>query len=167
VVPDIVTMGKPMGNGHPIAAVATRAELLDEFRSRVMYFNTFGGSPVSCAVGNAVLDVLDGERLIDNAREVGAYVRVGLQRLQERHSLIGDIRGHGLWVGVELVLDRHTKAPATAAAHRVINEMKARGVLLGRIGEFDNVIKIRPPLPFSCAHADLLLTQFDEVLSGL
>ena len=167
VVPDIVTMGKPMGNGHPIAAVATRADLLNEFRSRVMYFNTFGGSPVSCAVGNAVLDVLDGERLIDNAREVGAYVRVGLQRLQERHSLIGDIRGHGLWVGVELVLDRHTKVPATAAAHRVINEMKARGVLLGRIGEFDNVIKIRPPLPFSCANADLLLTQFDEVLSGL
>lgn len=167
VVPDIVTMGKPMGNGHPIAAVATRADLLDEFRSRVMYFNTFGGNPVSCAVGNAVLDVLDDERLIANARAVGAYLRAGLQGLQARHALLGDIRGHGLWVGMELVLDRHSKAPATAAAQRLINQMKTRGVLLGRIGEFDNVIKMRPPLPFSCAHADLLLTQLDEVLSGL
>lgn len=167
VVPDIVTMGKPMGNGHPLAAVVARADLVEEFRSRVMYFNTFGGNPVSCAVGNAVLDVIDRERLIDNARDVGAYIREGLRRLQGRHDLIGDIRGHGLWVGVELVRDRRTKEPAAAESHRAINLMKERSVLLGRIGEFDNVLKMRPPLPFSRANADILLDTLDAVLRTL
>jgi 4-aminobutyrate aminotransferase-like enzyme len=167
VVPDIVTMGKPMGNGHPLAAVVARADLVNEFRDRVMYFNTFGGNPVSCAVGNAVLEVLDREHLIDNAREVGAYVRAGLVRLQQRHTMIGDIRGHGLWIGVELVRDRVTKEPATEESHRVINLMKERGVLMGRIGQFDNVLKMRPPLPFSRANADLLLATLDDVLGLL
>ena len=167
VVPDIVTMGKPMGNGHPLAAVVARADLIEEFRDRVMYFNTFGGNPVSCAVGNAVLDVLDRERLVDNAREVGSYVRAGLARLQQRHTMIGDIRGHGLWIGVELVRDRETKEPATEESHRAINLMKERGVLMGRIGQFDNVLKMRPPLPFSRANADLLLATLDDVLGLL
>jgi 4-aminobutyrate aminotransferase-like enzyme len=167
VVPDIVTMGKPMGNGHPLAAVVARADLIEEFRARVMYFNTFGGNPVSCAVGNAVLDVLDREHLIDNAREIGSYVRAGLTRLQQRHPMIGDIRGHGLWIGVELVRDRATKQPATEESHRAINLMKERGVLMGRIGQFDNVLKMRPPLPFSRANADLLLDTLDEVLGLL
>jgi 4-aminobutyrate aminotransferase-like enzyme len=167
VVPDIVTMGKPMGNGHPLAAVVARADLIEEFRDRVMYFNTFGGNPVSCAVGNAVLDVLDRERLVDNAREVGTYVRDGLGRLQQRHTMIGDIRGHGLWIGVELVRDRATKEPATEESHRAINLMKERGVLMGRIGQFDNVLKMRPPLPFSRANADLLLATLDDVLGLL
>jgi 4-aminobutyrate aminotransferase-like enzyme len=167
VVPDIVTMGKPMGNGHPLAAVVARADLIEEFRARVMYFNTFGGNPVSCAVGKAVLDVLDREQLIDNAREVGTYVRAGLARLQQRHPMIGDIRGQGLWIGVELVRDRATKEPATEESHRTINLMKERGVLMGRIGQFDNVLKMRPPLPFSSANADLLLDTLDEVLSLL
>ena len=167
VVPDIVTMGKPMGNGHPLAAVVARADLIEEFRARVMYFNTFGGNPVSCAVGNAVLDVLDRQHLIDNAREIGSYVRAGLTRLQQRHPMIGDIRGHGLWIGVELVRDRATKQPATEESHRAINLMKERGVLMGRIGQFDNVLKMRPPLPFSRANADLLLDTLDEVLGLL
>jgi 4-aminobutyrate aminotransferase-like enzyme len=167
VLPDIVTMGKPMGNGHPLAAVVARADLIEEFRARVMYFNTFGGNPVSCAVGNAVLDVLDRERLVDNARDVGSYVRAGLARLQQRHTMMGDIRGHGLWVGVELVRDRATKEPATEESRRAINLMKERGVLMGRIGQFDNVLKMRPPLPFSRANADLLLATLDEVLALL
>jgi 4-aminobutyrate aminotransferase-like enzyme len=167
VVPDIVTMGKPMGNGHPLAAVVARADLIEEFRARVMYFNTFGGNPVSCAVGHAVLDVLDREQLVDNAREVGAYVRAGLGRLQQRHSMIGDVRGHGLWIGVELVRDRATREPATEESHRAINLMKERGVLMGRIGQFDNVLKMRPPLPFSRADADLLLATLDAVLGLL
>lgn len=167
VVPDIVTMGKPMGNGHPLAGVVARADLIEEFRSRVMYFNTFGGNPVSCAVGNAVLDIIDRDQLVAHAGEVGAYVRSGLRALQVKHALIGDIRGHGLWVGIELVRDRHSKAPAASEAHRVINLMKDRGVLLGRIGEFDNVVKMRPPLPFSRANADFLLATLDEVLAAL
>jgi 4-aminobutyrate aminotransferase-like enzyme len=167
VVPDIVTMGKPMGNGHPLAAVVARADLIEEFRDRVMYFNTFGGNPVSCAVGNAVLDVLDRERLVDNARDVGNYVRAGLARLQQRHTMIGDIRGHGLWIGVELVRDRATKEPGTEESHRAINLMKERGILMGRIGQFDNVLKMRPPLVFQREHADFLVSTLDEVLSDV
>ncbi|MCC7410931.1 MAG: aminotransferase class III-fold pyridoxal phosphate-dependent enzyme [Gammaproteobacteria bacterium] len=167
VVPDIVTLGKPMGNGHPLAAVVTRADLLEEFRAQVMYFNTFGGNPVSCAVGNAVLDVIDAENLVDNARVVGEYVRAGLRAMQDRHRLIGDVRGHGLWIGAELVCDRETRLPAAGEAHRTINMMKDRGVLMGRIGPHDNVLKIRPPMPFSRGDADLLLATLDEVLGRI
>ncbi len=167
VLPDIVTLGKPMGNGHPLAAVVARADLVEEFRERVFYFNTFGGNPVSCAVGAKVLDILERDRLQDNARVVGQHLRRGLRALAERHDIIGDIRGQGLWVGVELVLDRHGKQPATEQAHRAINLMKDRGVLMGRIGEFDNVLKMRPPLPIQTEHADLLLGALDDVLAAL
>jgi 4-aminobutyrate aminotransferase-like enzyme len=167
VVPDIVTLGKPMGNGHPLAGIVARADLVNDFRDRVFYFNTFGGNPVSCAVGNAVLEVMERDKLIDNARLVGDYIHAGLRRLQQSHAIIGDIRGHGLWVGIELVRDHATKEPADAESHRVINVMKDRGVLMGRIGPFDNVLKIRPPMPFSTANADLLLGTLDEVLGRL
>lgn len=167
VVPDIVTLGKPMGNGHPVAAVVARAELIEAFRERVMYFNTFGGNPVSCAVANAVLDVMEREGLMANARRMGEYLRTGLRTLAEKHALIGDIRGHGLWIGVELVRDRALKEPAAAEAHRVVNAMKARGVLMGRIGPHDNVLKMRPPMPIAEAEADLLLATLDEVLGGV
>ncbi|MEQ8493243.1 MAG: aspartate aminotransferase family protein, partial [Gammaproteobacteria bacterium] len=125
--PDIVTMGKPMGNGHPVAALVARGELIDRFRADVMYFNTFGGNPVSCAVAAAVLDVMERDDLIAHAREVGDYTRGRLVALGERHDLIGDVRGHGLWIGVELVLDRESKEPATELTRRVVNAMKARG----------------------------------------
>ena len=167
VVPDIVTLGKPMGNGHPLAAVVARADLIEEFRAQVFYFNTFGGNPVSCAVGAKVLDILERDALIDHARELGAYLRSGLQHLAARHDIIGDIRGRGLWVGIELVSDRQHKTPATNQAQHVINRMKDRGVLMGRIGEYDNVLKIRPPLPFAREHADLLLGALHDVLAGL
>jgi 4-aminobutyrate aminotransferase-like enzyme len=163
-VPDIVTLGKPMGNGHPISAVVTRRELLDAFRHDVMYFNTFGGNPVSCAVASAVLDVMERESLVANARTQGDYVRDGFRRLAERHALIGDVRGAGLWIGVELVRDRATREPATEETRRIVNRMKERGILMNSIGEFDNVLKMRPPMPFAREHAELLLTTIDDVL---
>ena len=167
VVPDIVTLGKPMGNGHPLAAVVARADLVNEFRDQVMYFNTFGGNPVSCAVGNAVLDVMEKEKLMDNARDVGAYVAESLGRLQDKHDIIGDVRCQGFWMAAELVRDRHTKEPAADESKRAVNAMKDRGILMGRIGQFDNVLKMRPPMPFSREHADLLLSNLDETLAAL
>jgi 4-aminobutyrate aminotransferase-like enzyme len=167
ITPDIVTMGKPMGNGYPLAAVAARADLIEHFRSRVMYFNTFGGNPVACAVGNAVLDVMERDDLIEHARKTGDYIRQRFSELAERHTLIGDIRGHGLWIGVELVHDRDSKQPATEETRTVVNRMKERGILLNRIGEFDNVLKMRPPLPFTTEHADQLIDNIDAVFSAL
>ena len=164
ITPDIVTMGKPMGNGYPLAAVAARSDLVERFRSQVMYFNTFGGNPVACAVGNAVLDVMERDKLIEHARVTGDYVRQRFGELANRHTIIGDIRGHGLWIGVELVRDRSSKEPATDETHTIVDRMKERGVLLNRIGEFDNVLKMRPPLPFTPEHADFLIETIDAVL---
>ena len=166
-VPDIVTMGKPMGNGHPLAGVVARADLVEAFTSRTMYFNTFGGNPVSAAVGNAVLDVIEREQLLDNARTVGAYVIGKMTGLQNKHAIIGDVRGHGMFFAVEMVTDRKTKAPATAETKRIINAMRDRGVLISRIGMHDNILKIRPPMPFTRANADLLTATLDDVLAGL
>ena len=167
VVPDIVTMGKPMGNGHPLAGVVTRADILNAFRDKVMYFNTFGGNPVSCAVGMAVLDVMEQEKLQENALNVGAYVIEGLKKLQQKYDLIGDVRGSGLFFGAELVRDRTSKEPATAETKRIVNGMRDRGVLISRIGAFDNVLKMRPPMPFSRANADELLASLDECLAAV
>jgi 4-aminobutyrate aminotransferase-like enzyme len=167
VVPDIVTLGKPMGNGHPVAAVITRPELLGPFTERNMYFNTFGGNPVSAAVANAVLDVLEDQQLVTNARRVGDYTRASLAELGRRHALIGDVRGSGLFFAIELVHDRESKAPATAETKRVVNAMRDRGVLLSRIGLHDNILKIRPPMPFSTENADLLVGTLDDVLASL
>ena len=165
VVPDLVTLGKPMGNGHPISGVVGRADLIQKFTDRTMYFNTFAGNPVSCAAANAVLDVLEREQLQANARIVGDYVVAGLQRLASRHPIIGDVRGKGMFFAVELVSDRGTREPATAEAQRIINAMRENGVLISRIGPHDNVLKIRPPMPFAQAHADLLLDTLDRVLA--
>ena len=165
VTPDIVTMGKPMGNGHPVAGVVARADLVNGFREQVMYFNTFGGNPVQCAVGMAVLDVIEQENLQENALVVGEYIRDGLRALQSEHELIGDVRGRGLFIGVELVTDREAKTPATAQAKTIVNAMKEKGVLISNIGMYDNVLKMRPPLPFSKDNADLLLAVLEEVLT--
>ncbi len=167
VIPDLVTLGKPLGNGHPLAAVIARAEIMSKFRNQVMYFNTFGGNPVSCAVGKAVLDVLQEEDLVNNARNVGDYVIAGLRRLQQKHPIIGDVRGRGFFFGAELVRDQKTKAPATEETKRLVNNMRERGVLLSRIGQQDNVLKMRPPMPFSRDNADLLLQTLDEALAAL
>jgi 4-aminobutyrate aminotransferase-like enzyme len=167
VIPDIVTMGKPMGNGHPLAAVVARRELVDAFTGRNMYFNTFGGNPVSAAVGMAVLDVIEDERLLENARTVGNYTLARLAKLAERHELIGDVRGSGLFFAVELVSDRNAKTPATAQTKKLVNLMRERGVLISRIGTHDNILKIRPPMQFAQQHADLLVDTLDQVMTSL
>ena len=167
VVPDIVTLGKPIGNGHPIGAVITTREIADSFANGMEYFNTFGGNPVSCAVGLAVLDVIHDEELQQNAQEVGQYLLDGLRQLQQEQPLIGDVRGLGLFLGIEFVRDRVTVEPADAAAAEIVERMKERGVLLSTDGPFHNVIKIKPPLVFSRTDAEFLLSNLKEVLEDL
>jgi 4-aminobutyrate aminotransferase-like enzyme len=167
VIPDIVTLGKPMGNGHPLAAVVARRDLVNEFTGRNMYFNTFGGNPTSAAVGMAVLDVIEDEHLVENAVTVGNYTIEKLAKLAQRHALIGDVRGAGLFFAVELVTDRKAKTPATSETKRLVNLMRERGVLISRIGPHDNILKIRPPMPFSKQHADLLVDTLDGVMAAL
>ena len=164
VVPDIVTLGKPMGNGHPIAGVVAPIDLVDSFGLAATYFNTFGGNPVSAAAGMAVLDVLADEGLLQNARDVGRYIRDGLDRLADRHAIIGNVRGRGLFFGLELVGDDEARSPATAETKRVINLMRERGVLISRIGRYDNILKMRPAMVFAREHADQLMATLDDVL---
>lgn len=164
VQPEIVTLGKPMGNGHPVAGIVTSAETLDAFRRAFRYFNTFGGNPVACAAAMAVLDVLEQEQLMENARVVGDYAREGLQRLADSHECIAEVRGSGLFFGAEMVLDRGTLAPATAFVDRVVNAMRDRGVLLNKLGIHANALKIRPPMPFGRAEVDLMLDALHDVL---
>ncbi|MHA3791691.1 aminotransferase class III-fold pyridoxal phosphate-dependent enzyme [Sphingomonas sp. YL-JM2C] len=167
VVPDIVTLGKPMGNGHPLAGVITSSDLVDEFGKVANYFNTFGGNPVSAAAGMAVLDVLEGEKLLENARTTGAYVRAGLERLKDKHAIVGNVRGSGLFFGLDLVHDDADRSPATAECKRLINLMRDRGVLISRIGRYDNILKMRPPMVFAKEHADILLSTLDDALQAL
>jgi 4-aminobutyrate aminotransferase-like enzyme len=164
VVPDIVTMGKPMGNGFPMAGVAMRAALLDRFTAEVKYFNTFGGNPVAAAAGEAVLDVIADEGLMENARAIGGYLMNGLREIGNRHIQIGDIRGSGLFIGLELVRDRDTKAPAPDIASQLINRLRHRGILIGAAGPYGNTLKIRPPLCFTKDNADMFIAACDEVL---
>jgi 4-aminobutyrate aminotransferase-like enzyme/Ser/Thr protein kinase RdoA (MazF antagonist) len=165
VVPDIVTVGKPLGNGHPLAAVVTTPQIAASFDNGMEYFNTFGGNPVSCAVGLAVLDAIDREDLQNRARVVGERLIAGLERLKDAHSLIGDVRGKGLFVGVELVLDPQTLEPAPVQASYIIERMKEHGVLMSTDGPLHNVLKIKPPMVFNEANADYLVEALDEVLS--
>lgn len=165
VVPDIVTMGKPIGNGHPLAAVVTTQEIASSFANGMEYFNTFGGNPVSCAIGMAVLDVINDEHLQAHAHVVGAHLMNGLNALRKEHPVVGDLRGRGLFLGVEFVRDPETLAPAAGQAAYVVNRMRECGVLLSTDGPFHNVIKIKPPLPFSGADADLLVATMDRILS--
>ncbi len=165
-VPDIVTMGKPMGNGHPMAATVTRRELVDEFSEHAHYFNTFGGNPVSCAAGLAVLDVIEKEKLQDNALDVGLYLNEQLARLSVRHEAIGDVRGEGLFKSVELVTSRESLDPATELAGKVVEGLRQGRVLAGRIGIDNNILKLRPPMVFSRNNADYFLQVLDEVLTA-
>ena len=166
VVPDIVTMGKPMGDGHPLAAVVTTPTIAKAFAERSGYFNTFGGNPVSTAVGKAVLEIVEQEDLLANVKNTGDYLRAGLEMLAQTHPLIGEVRGKGLFLGIELVRDRETREPAAVEAAGILEQMREAGVLLARIGRHRNILKIRPPLVFDTAHADLALTSLDEALKG-
>ena len=167
VVPDIVTMGKPIGNGHPMSALVTTREIADRFNNGMEYFNTFGGNPVSCAAGLAVLDVIERDRLRDNAADVGAYLVAQFRDMQKRYEVIGDVRGMGLFLGIELVTDRRTKEPATAFARKVNDGARARGVLIGTEGPHDNVLKMRPPMIFSRRDADHLVCVLEETFAAV
>jgi len=163
VVPDIVTMGKSMGNGHPLSAVVTTREIADSFNNGMEYFNSFGGNAVSCAVGQAVLDVIKEEGLQENAWEVGSYLLNQLKNLQNHHDLIGEVRGKGLFIGIELVKD--DLVPADAEAQTIVNQMKNIGFLLSTDGPNHNIIKIKPPLVFNKKNADELVEKIDERIS--
>ena len=167
VVPDIVVMGKPLGNGHPIGAVATTRAIANAFDNGMEFFSTFGGNTVSCAIGTAVLDVVRDERLQEHARHVGEGMLAGLRSLAERHPLIGDVRGSGLFLGVELVRNRETLEPATLEASFIANQMRERGVLIGTDGPFHNVLKIRPPMPFGTEDSMILLEALDDSIRAL
>jgi 4-aminobutyrate aminotransferase-like enzyme len=166
-VPDIVTMGKPMGNGHPISAIVTRSALVDEFGGRGRYFNTFGGNPVSAAAALAVLDVIEEEGLQQNALDLGTYIVDGLWQLADKHECIGDVRGTGLFIALDLVTDRESRAPATELASKLINDLRDRCVLTGTIGPHANILKLRPPMPLKKEDAELMLGILDESLSSL
>ncbi len=166
VVPDIVTLGKPIGNGHPLAAVITTQEIADAFVTGMEYFNTFGGNPVSCAIGMAVLDAIKEDKLQENALETGRYFRGKLGELQQQFELIGDVRGLGLFIGVELVEDRESKQPATETAARLIEYFKHHHILLSTEGPFYNVLKIKPPLAFDKEDADKFITVFTAGLQS-
>lgn len=165
VVPDVVTLGKPMANGHPVGGVVAQADLVAAFRKGYRYFNTFGGNPVSCAAAMAVLEEIEDKGLVDNAKQVGTYARDRMSALAQRYDVIGDVRGSGLIFGAEMVTDRDSKTPATAFTDRVINAMRDKGVLLSKLGRHKNALKIRPPMPFSMANADMLFDTLDTVLA--
>ena len=157
-------MGKPIANGHPMGAVVTTRAIADAFANGMEYFNTFGGKPVSCAAGLAVRDVMREEGLQENARITGDYLLAGLRDLAARHPSIGDVRGRGLFLGIELVRDRDTLEPAVPEASTLVDRMKEMGVLLSTDGPLHNVIKIKPPIVFDRSDADLLLERLDRVL---
>jgi 4-aminobutyrate aminotransferase-like enzyme len=167
LVPDIVTVGKPMGNGHPMAGAIMQPQIVEEFGKRSRYFNTFGGNPVSCAVGLAVLDVIDQENLAQNAGKIGIYMREGLEKLAARHDIIGDVRGAGLFLGVEFVKDRKSKQPAAEETTRVVNDLRHRKVLISATGPGANILKIRPPLVFTREHADIFLDAVGQAVAAL
>jgi 4-aminobutyrate aminotransferase-like enzyme len=166
VVPDIVTMGKPLGDGHPLAAVVTTPEIAAAFAERYGYFNTFGGNPVSTAVGLAVLDVVEGEGILQGVRHAGAALRHGLEELATRFEAIGDVRGKGLFFGVDIVSDRATREPDAGRASAIREHLRRDGVLLGTTGPHGNVLKIRPPLVFDGNHAALLLDRLEAALAA-
>jgi 4-aminobutyrate aminotransferase-like enzyme len=165
VAPDIVTLGKPMGNGQPIAGVVMRPDVVEEFGRKARYFNTFGGNAVSCAAANAVLSVIERDKLVAHAKEVGAYLKNELQRLAQRHKAIGDVRGAGLFVGVEIVSDRAQKTPDPSAAAKLVNGLRRKRVLISAAGPNANVLKVRPPIIFSRSNVDYFVETLDEVLT--
>jgi 4-aminobutyrate aminotransferase-like enzyme len=164
VVPDIVVLGKPIGNGHPIGAVVTTPAIAASFDNGMEFFSTFGGSTVSCAVGLAVLDVVEEEQLQAHAARVGTHLLERLRPLVDRPSLAGDVRGSGLFIGVELVRDRETLEPATEEASEIVNRLRDDGILIGTDGPHHNVLKIRPPMPFTIEDADILASALASLV---
>jgi alanine-glyoxylate transaminase/(R)-3-amino-2-methylpropionate-pyruvate transaminase len=166
VIPDIVTMAKGIGNGCPLAAVVTTPEIARSLASRI-HFNTFGGNPVSCAQGRAVLRVIEHEKLQENSRNIGARLIHGFEKMADKHSIIGQVRGKGLMLGVELVKDRNTKEPAKEECAEVFERCKDLGLLIGKGGLWGNTLRIKPPMCLSTADADFMLEVIDEAMTGL
>ncbi|MCZ6693316.1 MAG: aminotransferase class III-fold pyridoxal phosphate-dependent enzyme, partial [Bacteroidetes bacterium] len=164
VVPDIVTIGKPLGNGHPVAAVVCSEEIADAFANGMEYFNTFGGNPVSCAIGREVLQIIKDEKLQQHALKIGDQLKTELRSLQKEYQVIGDVRGHGLFLGIELVKDLETLDPAADKAKYLINRMREFGVLLSTDGPFNNVLKIKPPLCFGKSDLSYFIETMDLIL---
>ncbi|KAF7249287.1 5-phosphohydroxy-L-lysine phospho-lyase [Varanus komodoensis] len=166
-VPDIVTMGKPIGNGHPVSCVATTKEIAEAFSATgVEYFNTFGGNPVSCAIGLTVLDIIEKEQLQIHAFQVGSFLMELLNQQKMRHPLIGDVRGVGLFIGVDLVQDQEKRSPATKEAEFIITRLKQEFIILSTDGPGRNVLKFKPPLCFSAKDAELVVDKLDKILTG-
>ncbi len=161
IVPDFVTLGKPMGNGHPIAAVITRREIAQRFAADTVFFSTFGGNPVSAAAGLAVLDVLEDERVLPRVQAAGEALRAGIRDVASRHDAIGDVRGMGLAIGVEIVRDRVSKAPDPERTAEIKEGMRDRGVLVGTTGTAGNILKVRPPLAFTTAEVPVFLDALE------
>ncbi len=167
VVPDIVTMGKPIGDGHPLAAVVTTPAIAEKFASKFSYFNTFGGNPVSAAVGLAVLDVIEQENILQNVHETGAYLGEALHALKTRSDLIGDVRGKGLFYGLEIVRNPDTHEPGKEEAEQIREYLRRNGVLAGKTGPLGNVVKIRPPMVFTKSNTDLLIGALQQALTAV
>ena len=167
IVPDIVTLGKPVGNGISLGIVVTTPEIRERFGEQVSFFSTFGGNPVACAAAHAVFDVIERENLLENARVTGNYMREGLWKLAEKYEVIGDIRGQGLFTGIDIVSNRASREPAADTADRIRNHLRENRVLVGRESRAGNVIKARPPLAFRCEHADIFLECFEAALAAL
>lgn len=164
VIPDIVTMGKPIGNGHPLAAVVTTREIADAFNNGMEYFNTFGGNPVSCAIGLEVLNIIEEDQLQQNALTVGNYWKTRLHQLQDEYPIIGHVRGYGLFLGVEMIRNTQTLAPADKETSYIVERMKQKGFLLSTEGPLHNVLKMKPPIIFTQDHVDLFMTALEDVL---
>ena len=165
IVPDVLVLGKPMANGHPVGGVVANRDVVKAFRSGYSYFNTFGGNPVSCAAAMAVLEEIEDKNLVDNSKTVGDHARKRMNALHAKYEFIGDVRGSGLIFGAEMVLDRATKEPAREFTDRVINAMRQRGIIHSKLGRHKNTLKIRPPMPFSIENANLLFDTLDDVLA--
>jgi 4-aminobutyrate aminotransferase-like enzyme len=166
VVPDIVVLGKPMGNGHPVGAVVTKSAITEAFENGMEFFSSFGGNPVSCKIGEAVLEVIEKEQLQNNAFQTGRLIMEGFKEIQKEKDMIRDVRGAGLFIGLELVNRTKSLRPATEDARRIINSMRRKGILLSTDGPFNNVIKIKPPMCFNTDNIDQLLTEFKKVIAA-
>jgi len=165
--PDIVSMGKPMGNGFPVAGIAVAPEIVERFGNDVRYFNTFGGNAVAVAAAQATLDVMRGEKLLENANKVGRVIFDGLKDIASRHECMGDVRGTGLYIGVEIVKDRATKEPDATAASTIVNGLRERRVLISATGFHANTLKIRPPLVFSEENASRFLSELEATMKSI
>lgn len=165
VIPDIVTLGKSIGNGHPLSAVVTTKEIADQFNNGMEYFNSYGGNPVSCAIGEAVLDVIEDEGLQENAEIVGSYLIEELFKLQSKYTFIGQIRGQGLFIGIELISNTDTLKPNKTLAAKIVNQMKNAGILISIDGPDHNVLKIKPPMVFNLENANELVINLKTIFN--